>query len=290
AQAEKLMAELNIPQKQVIIEVRIEEISRTDLKKIGVDPDQLSQINFIQGNNNNLTGVEITLPSFLKALREEGKSKTLASPRLMTLNGEQASLLIGDVLYVETGTGEDTAIETIEAGINLNFRPWVTAEEEIVLEVNPQVSSFDTRSDGGIASVNTREANTKVRLENGQMIAIGGLIQEKEIENISGIPILSEIPILGKIFKQHSTESNETELLILITPTIVEHNIVQDSIENDMSLGRKVPENFVLEKDLQQTISEAKEDQAQPGEENYPTTDELAVLLLMIGAIYGLVN
>ena len=298
--AEQLIQELNVPQKQVIIEARIEEISRTDLKRIGVDPDDLSQINFIQDAGSLISGVELTLPSFLKVLRDQGKSQTLASPRLMTLNGEEAKLLIGDQVPILLERVEDgqvvTSIEYIEAGITLEFIPWVTDEDEIILEVAPKVSTLgQSAGPGGLPSVNTREAETKIRLQDGQMIAIGGLIQQEEIENISRIPLISDIPILGHLFKYQRLQNRETELLILITPTVVKKDMQIESRPRDLSGEVQIDELVIDRNEASITDLGAEDGMALFAEEkherdNYRKAQEVGIVLLLAGIIYSLIN
>ncbi|MFW5995904.1 MAG: secretin N-terminal domain-containing protein [Halanaerobiaceae bacterium] len=278
----ELISQLNVPQKQVIIEARVEEIARNELTTIGIDPDDLSQIQFIHNDNNQISGVELTLPHFLKVLRDTGKSKTLANPRMMTLNGKEARLLIGDKVPIKLEKTQDgqqvSSIEYIEAGVNLEFTPWITAENEIILEVAPKVSSLGPTVADGLPRVNTREAETAIRLKDGQMIVIGGLIQEDEVESMSQVPVLSEIPVLGELFKYSRRQDNDTELLILITPRIVGENLPEetgaDKIHDNLSGQETEDKNKMLE-----TISEKKAD-----------LQEAGLFLILAGLIYNLAN
>lgn len=241
-EAVSLIKDLDISRQQVIIEARVEEISSTELSEIGINPGSFSRIHFIRENAGEggsagfIKGVELTWPEFLDAMRREGTAETLANPHLMTLNGENAKLLIGQRIPVKTlsSSGEES-IKYIEAGISLNFKPWITEDGSIELEIQPKVSSLGEEIYSGYPSIKTREVDTSLRLQDGETLAIGGLIQEDVSENVAKVPLLSEIPILGELFKNRNKETSKTELLIFITPRIVQEtqkNGVENGEEN----------------------------------------------------------
>jgi general secretion pathway protein D len=227
-EAINLIKRLDTPRRQVIIEARIEEISRTELLNIGVLPGELSHIRFISGDNKILEGIELSWPEYLKVLEDKGEAQTLANPRLLTLNGENGKLLIGDRIPVEVEEVVEgqavKRIEYIDAGISLEFKPWISSDNNITLEVNPRVSSIGESVGGSLPAINTREASTKIRLNDGETFAIGGLIQDDMIESVSKVPLLSDIPILGEIFKHEKHNNIRTEVIIFITPYIVKED------------------------------------------------------------------
>ncbi len=245
----QLVKEINRPQHQVIIEIRVEEISTESLKDYGIDlsTDMLSSIHFIKdkidpskvnpGANEfgQIEGIELTWPNFFRAIENDGDSKTLANPRLMTLNGEEATMSIIDEVP-SPNFDEDGNIQSYDyerAGIELTFTPWITENNEIELKINPSVSSFGANPPGPEPpSRKTRSVDTRLRLENGETFAIGGLIQEDEIESMSKVPLLGDIPLIGEIFKSRSNESNKTELVILVTPRIINYNNTLDKETN----------------------------------------------------------
>jgi general secretion pathway protein D len=220
---------IDLPRRQVIIEARVEEISGTELKSLGIYPERLSQINFIKSNEGDITGIDISWPETIQALEDSGYANTLANPRLMTLNGERARLLIGDrIPVIVEDVQEDhvtRSIQYIDAGITLEFTPWITTDNQINLEINPKVSSIGESVGSSLPSINTREVETKIRLEDGETFAIGGLIQDDIIESVSRVPLLSEIPILGELFKRQKVDQIKTEVIIFITPHIVRESI-----------------------------------------------------------------
>lgn len=220
-----LLARLDQPQRQVIIEAKIVEVSHTDLSALGINPDSLSMIEFITDEESNLTGIGLTIPQFLKAIESEGSANILANPRLMTINGKEAKLLIGDRIPVEVEEVVDgqvsSTIEYIQAGITLEFLPWIAGDNTITMDVRPQVSSIGESIGTSLPPINTREAETTVRLRDGQTFAIGGLIQEDIIETISRIPLLADIPLLGQLFQHTQRDNRKTEVIIFVTPRIV---------------------------------------------------------------------
>jgi general secretion pathway protein D len=235
----QLVEEINIPQDQVIIEVRLEEISTDKLKELGVDLQNgtLSRLHFIkdkvdpdlidadEGEFGQIEGVELTWPNFLRAINDDSNSKTLANPRLMTLNGEEASMSISDeVPYPVFDDEGNQSFDYMQAGIDLTFTPWITKNGEIELSMTPEVSSFGPKPEGAtLPPKKTRSVNTKLRLEDGETFAIGGLIQEDEQESMSKVPLLGDIPIIGELFKSRSSDSSRSELLIFVTPRIIKH-------------------------------------------------------------------
>ncbi len=231
-----LIAKLDVPRKQVIIEARVEEVSSSKLKEIGVNPNNFSNIHFIKDSNNQITDVELTWPDFLDAMKKQGAAETLARPRLVTLNGEKAKMLIGQRIPVKmVNTEGETSIKYIEAGITLEFEPWITRNNEIELNIQPKVSSLGEELYAGYPSIKTREVETNLRLKDGETFAIGGLIQEDESESMSEVPVLSEIPILGEIFKNNNIEKSRTELLIFITPKIVNDEFDNINQKNEIN-------------------------------------------------------
>ena len=223
--AVNLIKNIDIPRRQVIIEARVEDISRSASENLGITnpTNNLPRIEFTKDSEDQINGITGDWPDYLNALKTEGKAETLANPRLLTLNGETGKMLIGDRIPVKgvDADGEVT-ISYIDAGITLEFTPWITDEDYIELEVSPKVSSLGEEVYEGYPSIQTREVTTKLRLKDGQTFAIGGLIQEDMQTSVTKVPILSEIPILGHLFKYESDSSEKTELVIFITPRIVE--------------------------------------------------------------------
>jgi type II secretory pathway component HofQ len=222
---EKISALIDRPQKQIMIKARVEEISRSKIKELGINPNQLSELKIIKNENGDIEKLKPSWPETLRALNEEGLSNILANPSLMTVDRKKAKLIIGDQIPVklERVEAEQTVstISYIEAGIVLEFLPKILNENEVLLEIKPSVNSIGQVLADGLPAVNSRSAETTVILENGETLAIGGLIKKDELKSVREIPILAEIPILGKLFSAEEKNNIETELLIFITPKII---------------------------------------------------------------------
>lgn len=217
----KILDKIDRPRSQIIIEAKVIEISCTELKEMGIEPGQLSQINIIS-EDEKIVDLDLKWPELIKFMTESGKARTLAAPSLVTLNGEEAELLIGDKIPIKISKEDNEQIKYIEAGIRLEFLPIITEKEEIILTVNPRVSSIGEQLSEGLPAINTREAKTKIRLNNGEVFAIAGLIQEDIINSEKKIPILSEIPLFGSFFKSNNESIRKSEVIILIRPYIID--------------------------------------------------------------------
>ena len=173
----------------------------------------------------------INLGATIEALESKGVVQTLAEPNLLAESGKQASFLAGgEYPYpVVQGTSSGSAAVTIEFkeyGIRLNFIPTVTPRGTIKLQVAPEVSALDftnavTVSGFTVPAIDTRKVKTQIELGDGQSFAIGGLLDNRETETFQKIPFLGDIPILGKLFQSISKNRTNTELIVIVTPEIV---------------------------------------------------------------------
>lgn len=168
----------------------------------------------------------------LDALENSDKGRVLARPRLTTLNGQAASINVGTSDYFEVSTQNTNGVVTSDyrafnTGITLAITPYLTQSGQITAEIKPEVrtprstsagsSSADTKPPG----TSTRSLQTNVSLKDGETIVLGGLMQTLDLENIKGVPLLSAIPILGKLFTYHTRNYETTELAIFITPHVL---------------------------------------------------------------------
>lgn len=244
---EQYIAKIDQPKKQVLINVRIEEISHRDLKDIGVNPENLSELRLIKtkDNNNednnesneennshtyslndiNLDEITLTVPQFFSLVSQNNKANTLANPRLMALDQTEATMTIGDKIpYKVEEINEDNKsvnVEYRDVGIQLSFIPKIYNNGTVQLEFNPDINSLGETMNGEPV-IKTRNLSTTIRLKNKETFAIGGLIQEQEIEDFASIPILRDIPFFGKLFRSEKTDKRYSEIIIFITPEIVE--------------------------------------------------------------------
>jgi len=162
------------------------------------------------------------------ALNQEGLLTVLAEPNLVALSGETASFLAGGEFPIPVSqTNGAISVEFKQFGVKLDFTPTVLNERRISLKVRPEVSQIDPSASvttGGITvpGLSVRRADTTVELASGQSFAIGGLLQSNTTDIISQVPGVGSIPILGKLFSSSNYQNNKTELVIMVTPYLVE--------------------------------------------------------------------
>ncbi len=172
-----------------------------------------------------------TWTGFIDALKENGLTKVLAEPTLITLSGRSASFLAGGEFPIPVpqssgGGGTTITIEYKTFGVGLNFTPTVLGNGKISMMVNPEVSELDfTRAVSLqgyiIPSVNTRRVSTVIELGDGQSFAVAGLLKDDVREVVRKFPVLGDIPVLGALFRSTEFQKNETELIIIVTPHLV---------------------------------------------------------------------
>jgi pilus assembly protein CpaC len=235
---------------QVHLRVRVAEVSRDVLKEFGINWEAIFQnsdftFGFVSGR-----AVTDGLGSFLRApqadsafgswnsgddivntaidaLAEEGLVNILAEPNLTALSGETASFLAGGEFPIPIDSDEDgLTIEFKEFGISLAFTPTVLSGERISLRVRPEVSDLSDKGaitiDGlTIPALATRRAETTVELGSGQSFAIGGLLSTDVENRIRKTPGVGDLPVLGALFRSTRFQSDETELVIIVTPYLV---------------------------------------------------------------------
>ena len=267
--------------RQVMLKVKFAEVGRSALTELGsvlhhVNPEfprafdrgstGTGQFSPPGGNLlNNPVGPELSfddainlsffeksldLGLFITALKEKGLFQTLAEPTLIAADGQDASFLAGGefpVPIAQPGAGfTSITVEWKKFGISLDFTPKINNDGTIIMRVKPEVSALDF-SNGiflegfRIPALTVRRAETEVELKDGQSFAIAGLFDRNLLQTKSKIPVLSDIPLLGRLFKSKGLEKNRTELLVLVTPTIVE------PLGTGEEPALEMPENFDLE-------------------------------------------
>lgn len=166
----------------------------------------------------------------LDALVKQGLAKILSQPNVITLSGEKANIMVGGQIPIPVGLQNGmVTIEWKDFGIKLDIEPEVNSEGLINSKIKAEVSNVDWSSEHqiGISAnlkippINVRKAETAIALSSGQTLAIGGLIASEVSKDVTKVPFLADLPILGKLFTSTAFSRNETELIIIITPTII---------------------------------------------------------------------
>ena len=238
---------------QINLRVRIVEVSRDLVKRLGVNIDALTTGKFVFGiasggattvagfpgstlatRNNGVSNIigtgtigGVNVNAIIDAMETEGLVTVLAEPNLTAVSGEPASFLAGGEFPIPVPQDNNTiTIQFKKFGVSLDFIPTVLSGERIALKVAPEVSQL---SESGailidrfsIPSLTTRRAETSVELASGQSLAIAGLIQNNMRTDAQKFPGLGDIPILGALFRSNGFRRNETELVIIVTPYLV---------------------------------------------------------------------
>jgi pilus assembly protein CpaC len=167
----------------------------------------------------------------LTALEEKGLARKLAEPDLIALSGDTASFLAGGEYPVpsvqsSSGTSPVITVQYQQFGVQLSFVPTVLADGIINLKLTPSVSELDYKNGVLIAGtlipgLSKREARTTIELRDGQSFAIAGLLQSDNTKDLSQVPWLGSVPVLGALFRSSSYVQNETDLVVIVTPHLV---------------------------------------------------------------------
>ncbi|MDP9109320.1 MAG: hypothetical protein M3N23_09665 [Pseudomonadota bacterium] len=231
---EALLREIDTQPQQIMIEAKILEITLDSDQNFGVDwskifsADGVNKIGTTGLATRNTPGLFFNLINrnvelYLNALSNKGLVHTLATPKLLTLENQEASTNIGDKLgYRLTTTINNVTTESIqflETGVILRVTPSVDAAGRILMKIRPEVSSGIVT--GGIPNKKTTEVATQLVAENGQGIIIAGLIKHSSGYRRIGVPVLGDLPVLGRVFSSSEQTAGATETIVLITPHIV---------------------------------------------------------------------
>jgi pilus assembly protein CpaC len=238
---------------QVMLRVRFAEVSRSAMQELGVNfiangsgtSDQWfgrtnagtpgpsfsdGKLVFSDFLNLFVFNAKEQLGAVVKALSNKGLFQSLAEPNLIATNGKEASFLAGGEYpypVVQSGSGTNSVTITFkEFGVRLSFTPTVLGGDLIHLKVKPEVSSLDFANavviDGfRVPALSTRRTETEVELRDGQTFAIAGLMNNTLTNSMSKIPGIGDIPVLGLLFRSKAHQKNQTELVVMITPTII---------------------------------------------------------------------
>ncbi|MFH1797727.1 MAG: secretin N-terminal domain-containing protein [Candidatus Omnitrophota bacterium] len=247
-----LLKKVDIPPQQILVEAKVVDITSNEIKALGttwnVDYapgqglfDRITQTAeeadltmSMAEQSSTLTGGQFVLNTFsikglnvtatIDALIRDGKANLLASPSIAVLNGQEARIIIGQRYPIKertqttTGTTETTTF--VDIGTTLKVTPQINDDGYITMRVHPEVSSLAESLDAG-PRITTREADTTVRVREGETLVIGGLIKQQSDVSRDKIPFLGDIPFLGALFSRTEGTDQQTELAVFITPRIL---------------------------------------------------------------------
>lgn len=238
--------------KEVIIEAKIIEVILNEAHQAGVHWEDVAKEAVKIYGPNLMRGVPTAIPlasdtdfsTFLDLMQSQGKTNILSSPRISTLNNQKAIIKVGNDEYFITNVSSNTVStgsSTISnpditwtqffSGISLDVTPQINDQDEITLHIHPSVTRVESQTkefvingeDGSLpmALNAVRESDSIVKAENGQIVVIGGLMQETTVDYKEGLPLLSELPYIGYLFRVDAKKARKSELIILLKTTVI---------------------------------------------------------------------
>ncbi len=248
----EILENLDRAPRQIHIEAMITEVSREDITRLGIDwgPTEdpglgATGVPFVIGeafptdtSDNSIPAKDLRIGKIqrsylqwsasIRALEEEGRARVLSNPSVTTLDGRQTALHTGETYYYEVAVAAATTggivkdIRTFDVGVSLIVNPRVNEDGLITLTISPTVAALRGTSEFALPVVTERSVVTTVRVRNGETAVIAGLVSDTEQIIVKKIPFLGDIPILGELFKSRERRPSHREILIFVTPTIVE--------------------------------------------------------------------
>ena len=283
ALAEKLISDIDKSKPEVIVEIAIMQVSRNKMRNLGVNPPTSASvqlkpnittsttstgttgtgsttgsssdgsINLNRLANLNATDFQVTIPAAsVQAMFSDSSTKLIQNPQIRALDGQKASLKIGDRVPVATGSFQpgiggvginplvNTQFQYLDVGVNIDITPHVHAGREVTLKMMMDVSAVTGNSNiGGISQpiIGQRKIENEVRLKEGEVNVLGGIFENQDVKALSGLPGLSNIPILKYLFSSTNVEHKENEIVFVLIPHIVRGQELSDLNERTIEVG-----------------------------------------------------
>jgi type II secretory pathway component GspD/PulD (secretin) len=241
-EAKELIAGLDVIPQSVALDTEILELDENSLSNLGLqlgtttigttfselqpatslDTGQPGRLIGLQA----LTRTPISFLAQVNLLVQNGKARVLANPRITTLSGRTATIRAGDTISIlttvggGTGTVATTQLESFQTGVTLDITPIITNAGELSVALHPIVNSL-TGFINGVPQISTRDTQTTVHLRDNETLVIGGLIEENIQHTESKIPLLGDLPLIGRVFRNENTTSTRNELIIVVTPHVI---------------------------------------------------------------------
>ena len=283
ALAEKLVEDLDKARPEVIIDIAVMQVSKDKSRTLGFSPPTSATV-ALQSNINtttptttagsttttnsssstgglnlntlgnlNATDFQVTIPSAnLSAVMGDSDTKLIQNPQIRALDGQKASLKIGDRVPVATGSFQpgiggvginplvNTQFQYLDVGVNIDITPHVHSGREITLKITMDISSVTGQSSiGGISQpiIGQRKIEQEIRLKDGEANILGGMLEDQRTKSLSGIPGLAQIPILKYLFGQTQQDHSESEIVFAIVPHIIRGTDVNEMNQRPIDIG-----------------------------------------------------
>jgi general secretion pathway protein D len=232
----QMIDKLDVPVASVILETQVVELSDTAARNIGLDfqPDgsgivanaSASGVGYTTKSLSTAQG-QITFQGNLYAAVTEGSARIIAKPRILAQSGQQASILTGDAIPILTSvvlTGSTSAVSNqvsyVNVGVNLQILPRVSSDGYVTSHIYSEVSSV-TQITQGYPQISQRTTSTVATVRDGASFVIGGLLQDNEIKNLTKLPFIADLPLIGQFFRHVNNTHTQDNLYIIVTPHIV---------------------------------------------------------------------
>ena len=280
ALAQKLVDDLDKAKPEVIVEVAVMQVSRDKMRNLGISPPTTASVALqpnvttsstttgsttTNSNSNsnsinlnrladlNATDFQVTIPpATATALLSDSTTKIVQNPQIRALDGQKASLKIGDRVPVATGSFQpgiggvginplvNTQFQYLDVGVNIDITPRVHAGREVTLKIALDISAVTSRVNiGGIDQpvIGQRKIEHEIRLRDGEVNLLGGILEDQQTKALSGIPGLAQIPILKYLFSQTNTEHRENEIVFVLVPHIIRGQELSRSNQDPLDVG-----------------------------------------------------
>ena len=259
---EKLLNDIDKPKSEVIIDVAVMQVSRDQLRTLGMNVPTSVSIGF----SPTAAAAAATTGGFpignfvlsvgggsFTALASDSKTRFLQNPEIRALNNEKATLRIGDRVPIATGSFQpgivggggvsplvSTQFQYLDVGVNIDITPHIHSDREVTLKLGLEISSVTgSETIGGITQpiIGQRRIDHEMRLVDGEVNLLGGMLEDSETQSMSGYPWISKIPILKYLFAQENKEHRENEIIFAITPHIVRAKEVTEDNLRQIEIG-----------------------------------------------------
>ena len=282
ALAQWLVEDLDRSKSEVVVDVAVMQINRSKSRTLGISPPTSATVQLQQNINQNTTNTNNTVngttttptngginlntlgnlnatdftvtisPATLTALFSDSDTKLIQKPQIRAIDGQKASLKIGQRVPVATGSFQpgiggvginplvNTQFQYIDVGVNIDVTPRVHANGDVTLKITMEVSEVDSTSNiGGIDQpvIGQRKIEHEVRLKEGEVNLLGGMMENQQMRALTGFPLLSQIPILRYLFGQTTTQNSETETVFALIPHIVRKQVFTDLNQQALDIG-----------------------------------------------------
>ena len=219
SEVQALLDRIDVPPRQVKVEVEVVALNHEAMKELGVD------WNWQPWQNGPGKTTSFTYEGQIHAMETQGKARILARPHMLASNGKEARILIGDQVPVLTERNQNgeisTTTEYTDAGIKLTYTPRIHDDDSITASIHAEVSTPILVPEMKAYRIMTRQAQNEVRMKAGKTLIIGGLIDRETIDNLRKVPLLGDIPLIGKLFQSHYKLDKETEIVMMIKADVI---------------------------------------------------------------------